>query len=681
MEPTIDKLSDYLDGQLPEEEADDLRAHIAGCADCRRRLRLLQATAAVSRPDEERIAGIVDAVKAHVATAPKWQSDGSRTINEPTINNKADRPVPQQPTPTAKGRQDMEPKKKRRVRRWVIRGAVASAALVAFAVIAIPNFLEPQRRSADARARADMRSIASGLSAPLPFAANIGYLDTDAITPKPVAEREMDPMALEESRWGDDGFNTEAYDHIVENAFLRTLDNPLSTFSIDVDTASYSNMRRFINENRLPHKGAVRIEEMINYFSYDYPQPEGDEPFSVNVDIVGCPWDDSHRLVRVGLKGREIVMEERPPANLVFLLDVSGSMNTQNKLPLVKRSMRMLLDTLNDRDRVAIAVYAGAAGLVLPSTPCDERATIMKALDSLSAGGSTNGGEGIQLAYNVARDAFIEGGVNRVLLATDGDLNVGITDQSQLTDLITESAKSGVFLSVLGFGTGNYKDSTLEKLADKGNGNYAYIDTIHEARKALVDGVSGTLVTIAKDVKIQIEFNPARVGAWRLIGYENRVMVAEDFNDDKKDAGEIGAGHTVTALYEIATPGSEPETPSVDPLKYQKQPEKDDVAIVDSPESLTVKLRHKQPDGDTSEFTEVAVVDGETSWAEAPGDLKFAAAVASFGMILRDSPNKGSATFDSVLEQAKANIGADKHGYRAEFITLVHKARDIAGGK
>ena len=350
-------------------------------------------------------------------------------------------------------------------------------------------------------------------------------------------------------------FNTESYDHIVENPFLSAKQNPLSTFSIDVDTASYSNMRRFLNEGELPPPGAVRIEELVNYFNYDYPQPDGDVPFSVNVEVAGCPWNTDHRLARIGLKGREIQVEQRPSSNLVFLLDVSGSMGNANKLPLVKSGMKLLLDQLDEHDRVAIVVYAGSSGLVLDSTTADQKPIILSSLDRLEAGGSTNGGEGIQLAYAVAVDHYLEGGVNRVILCTDGDFNVGTTNQSQLIRLIEEKAQTGVYLSVLGFGMGNYKDSTMEKLADKGNGNYAYIDTMREAHKVLVEEMSGTLITIAKDVKIQIDFNPAQVAGYRLIGYENRMLRAEDFKNDAKDAGEIGAGHTVTALYEIVPAG------------------------------------------------------------------------------------------------------------------------------
>src|SRR5882724_4561442 len=351
-------------------------------------------------------------------------------------------------------------------------------------------------------------------------------------------------------------FDTAAYDHIVENPFLDAKNNPLSTFSIDVDTASYSNVRRFINEGSSPPKDAVRVEEMINYFTYDYSQASDDKPFAVHVDVASCPWEMSHRLVRLGLKGKEIATDKRGSSNLVFLLDVSGSMTPPQRLPLVKQAMRLLVEKLTENDRVAIVVYAGASGSALPSTTGDHKEQILQALEDLQAGGSTNGAEGIQLAYKIAADNFIKGGVNRVILATDGDFNVGVTSQGDLIRLIEEKAKSGVFLSVLGVGTDNLKDSTMQKLADKGNGNYAYLDSVDEARKVLVEQMNGTLVTIAKDVKIQVEFNPARVASYRLIGYEKRMLRKEDFNNDRVDAGEIGAGHTVTALYEVVPVGA-----------------------------------------------------------------------------------------------------------------------------
>ncbi|OHB65807.1 MAG: hypothetical protein A2V70_07175 [Planctomycetes bacterium RBG_13_63_9] len=473
-------------------------------------------------------------------------------------------------------------------------------------------------------------------------------------------------------------FNTESYDRIYENPFLLARGQPLSTFSIDVDTASYANVRRFLGDGRLPPKGAVRIEELVNYFTYDYPPPDGDVPFSVDVEVATCPWNSEHRLARIGLKGRVLEEQERPAANLVFLLDVSGSMDSPNKLPLLKSAMRMLVQNLSQRDRVAIAVYAGAAGLVLPSTSCENKQAILAALDELQAGGSTAGGEGIELAYAVAEEHRIAEHANRVILCTDGDFNVGITDQSELTRMIEEKARGGVFLTVLGFGMGNYKDSTLEKLADKGNGNYGYIDTIHEARKLLVEQLAGTLVTIAKDVKIQIDFNPARVGAYRLIGYENRLLRAEDFQDDTKDAGEIGAGHTVTALYELVPPGKEGDLPQVEPSKYQQPAEPDPAA--ESDEVFTVRLRYKQPDGETSTALNVPVTDAGTELSGASPDFRFAAAVACYGMLLRDSQHKGDSTFDLALQLATAGKGDDPSGYRGEFLQLVKLAKALAGG-
>lgn len=471
-------------------------------------------------------------------------------------------------------------------------------------------------------------------------------------------------------------FNTESYDRLDENPFLGVARNPLSTFSIDVDTASYSNVRRFLNEGRLPPKDAVRIEELVNYFEYDYPQPEGDDPFAVKVDVAAAPWAPSHRLARIGLKGREVPVAERPASNIVFLVDVSGSMQPPNKLPLLKRAMSLLVDNLTDRDRVAIVVYAGASGLVLPSTSCEARGEIHRALDRLEAGGSTNGGSGIKLAYDIASECFIDGGTNRVILATDGDFNVGVTDQGELTRLIETEAKRGVFLSVLGFGMGNYKDSTLEKLADRGNGNYAYIDTIAEARKVLLDQLSSTLITIAKDVKIQVEFNPRHVASYRLIGYENRALRAEDFNDDAKDAGEIGAGHTVTALYELIPPGvGAAAERGVDPLRYQSSAKTTGAAA--SGELFTVKLRYKDPQSLTSKLIERRVMDEGQGFEQADEDLRFAAAVAAFGMVLRESPHKGSATLEAAVQWARESVGTDRDGYRAGFIELVRMARTL----
>ncbi len=478
-------------------------------------------------------------------------------------------------------------------------------------------------------------------------------------------------------------FNTAEYGHFEENPFLAAATNPLSTFSIDVDTASYSNVRRFLDNGTLPPADAVRVEEMINYFAYDYPQPHDDRPFSINLDAASCPWAPTHRLVRIGLKGREMPNEKRPSSNLVFLLDVSGSMEPANRLPLVKQAMRLLVGRLGENDRVAIVIYAGGSGLVLPSTTGDHKEQILSALENLGAGGSTNGAQGIELAYQTAAEHFIKGGVNRVILATDGDFNVGTTSEGELVRLIQEKAKSGIFLSVLGVGDDNLNDSMMQKLADKGNGNYAYLDSLDEARKVLVQQINGTLVTIAKDVKIQVEFNPARVASYRLIGYEKRLLRKEDFNNDKIDAGEIGAGHTVTALYEVVPVGAEPNpavsVPPVDPLKYQAA-RSDSLGKTGSPELMTVKLRYKKPDGDKSELIERALTDAGAGFAQANPDLKFAAAVAEFGMILRDSAYKGGGTLGAVLEWAREGKGADANGYRAGFIDLVRKAQGLKRG-
>ncbi len=504
------------------------------------------------------------------------------------------------------------------------------------------------------------------------------YGGTAAPAPRPSAEgaaHDGPQQALSDlQRVVPEPMNTESYDRIHENPFLLVRQRPLSTFSIDVDTASYANVRRMLNGGQLPPPGAVRIEEMVNYFNYRYEPPADDVPFSSHVEVAACPWNATHRLARIGLKGRELPEAQRGPANLVFLLDVSGSMQPANKLPLVRRAMKLLVEQLSDRDRVAIAVYAGASGLVLPPTSCEQKPIILDALQRLEAGGSTNGGQGIELAYAVAQKHFDPSGINRVILCTDGDFNIGTTDQSQLVRLIEQKAKSGVFLSVLGFGMGNYKDSTLEKLADKGNGNYGYIDTIHEARKTLVEQLGGTLFTIAKDVKLQIDFNPKRVGAYRLIGYENRLLRDEDFHDDKKDAGEIGAGHTVTALYELIPAGLEGELPRVDDSKYQQPSEPSEAA--DSGELLTVKIRYKAPDAEKSKLLSFPVRDDPHS--QVTGDFQFAAAVACFGMLLRESEHRGQGNYAMALELARAGRGDDPHGYRAEFIRLVETARALA---
>ncbi|MGO9468893.1 MAG: vWA domain-containing protein [Isosphaeraceae bacterium] len=492
----------------------------------------------------------------------------------------------------------------------------------------------------------------------------------------PESERKGGAQELAEGFSLDAEHNTEAYDKIVDNPFHRAGNEPLSTFSIDVDTASYSNVRRFLSQNMLPPKDAVRIEELLNYFSYHDAPPSNSsaEPFAVHTEIAGCPWNAHHRLARIGIAAKPIDQSRRPSSNLVFLVDVSGSMNEPNKLPLVQWSLERLVEQLGENDQVAIVVYAGASGLVLPPTSCIKKTEILAAIDRLRSGGSTNGGAGIQLAYDIATQNFIKKGTNRVILATDGDFNVGVTNAGDLTRLIEAKAKSGVFLSVLGFGMGNIKDSSLEKLADKGNGHYAYIDSPREAYKVLVEEMGSTLVTVAKDVKIQVEFNPAKVGAFRLIGYENRIMAHQDFNDDTKDAGEVGAGHHVTALYELVPPGEEATIPGIDPLKYQKPTQSTGA----SSESFTVKLRFKQPDGDKSRLLEVGVADKGQPFADASADLKFAAAVAGFGMLLRDSPYKGSLTYGGVLEIAQPMLADDPSGYRKEFAAAVEQAKRLS---
>ena len=465
-------------------------------------------------------------------------------------------------------------------------------------------------------------------------------------------------------------FNTATYDRIDENGFRRVADDPLSTFSIDVDTASYANVRRFLNEGRLPPADAVRIEELVNYFRFPYRDASSDAPFSVTTEVAPCPWNPRHSLALIGLQARRDEDRRIPARNLVFLLDVSGSMTPAERLPLVKTAMGMLVDTLTSKDRVAIVVYAGASGLALPPTPGDRKREIHEAIERLTPGGSTNGAAGIQLAYDVAAKDFVEGGVNRVILATDGDFNVGVTSQGDLIRLIEQERERGIFLSVLGVGTDNYKDSTMEKLADRGNGNYAYLDSLQEARRVLIDEANSTLITVAKDVKIQVEFNPRTVGAYRLVGYENRVLNKEDFNDDRKDAGEIGAGHTVTALFELAPPGEALPGGSVDPLVYQGRGNAAP-APARSNELMTVKLRYKKPDENASRALSVAV-DKRTG--ELTDNIGFAAAVAEFGMLLRNSPNKGGATWASAQALARAHRGEDPGGYRAEFIRLVDVA-------
>jgi secreted protein with Ig-like and vWFA domain len=472
------------------------------------------------------------------------------------------------------------------------------------------------------------------------------------------------------------GVAGEEYAPIVENPLRNPLTEPLSTFSVDVDTASYANVRRFLTSGRRPPRDAVRIEELINYFSYDDPAPTGDDPFAVSLEAAASPWHVDRLVVRVGLKARDIDRRERPAGNLVFLVDVSGSMSAANKLPLVKQSLKLLVGELGPTDRISLVTYAGNAALRLPPTAGDDKETILAAIDGLASGGSTHGSAGIEMAYAQAAEHFVEGGVNRVLLATDGDLNVGVTSNDALEALIREKATGGVFLTVLGFGEGNLQDAKMERIADKGNGIYAYIDGLREARKVLVEQLTGSTITVAKDVKLQVEFNPATVSGYRLIGYENRLLAAEDFRDDTKDAGEIGAGHSVTALYEIVPRGVAPGR-GAEPLKYQQQPEPAVVLSDDgepSSDLLTVKLRWKLPAGSTSTLAEFPLAERGGSFEAASADLRFASAVASFGMLLRGSAEAGAVTFSKTAQIASDALGADAGGYRTEFVDLVRKA-------
>jgi Ca-activated chloride channel family protein len=475
----------------------------------------------------------------------------------------------------------------------------------------------------------------------------------------------------------DKEFNTEGYDKIAENPFLEALKNPLSTFSIDVDTAAYSNVRRFIQQGNLPPQDAVRIEEMINYFEYNYPDPQSQHPFSLVTEISDCPWNTKHKLLHVGLQAKRLNLKQTPPNNLVFLLDVSGSMENDNKLPLLKKSLRLLIDELREQDSVSIVVYAGAAGQVLPPTSGANKAKIIDALENLQAGGSTAGSEGIQLAYELARKNFKQNGNNRVILATDGDFNVGPSSDGELVRMIEEKRKGGVFLTVLGFGMGNYKDSKMEKLADAGNGNYAYIDSLMEAKKVLVQQLGGTLLTLAKDVKLQLEFNPAKVAQYRLIGYENRLLRAEDFDNDAKDAGELGAGHSVTALYEVIPTGV--GSGNANDLRYQQTQVKQ--TAQNSDELLNLKLRYKQPNQDKSQLIEKVVKDASLPLSKTSDDFRFSAAVAGFGQVLRGSAYKGDWTLAQTRLLAEKAKGSDTQGYRKDFITLVSQAEKIRSNK
>lgn len=501
-----------------------------------------------------------------------------------------------------------------------------------------------------------------------------------AIAPQGTPTRHREAKAIAPSYSQREEYNTEGYSKINENGFREVGKEPLSTFSVDVDRASYANVRRFLNGGQLPPADAVRIEEMVNYFGYDYPQPKGDYPFSVNTEMAVCPWNAEHYVLKVGLKGKEIDKSQLSPSNLVFLIDVSGSMDMPNKLPLLKSAFAMLVNQLRANDRVAIVVYAGAAGLVLPSTPGSQKQQILKAIDRLNAGGSTAGGAGLKLAYAVAKDNFIKGGNNRIVLATDGDFNVGVSSNAEMERLVEAEREHGVFMTVLGFGMGNYKDDKMEIIADKGNGNYAYIDNLQEAEKTLVREFGGTLFTIAKDVKLQLEFNPSRVAAYRLIGYENRLLANEDFNNDKKDAGDIGAGHTVTALYELVPVGAKDAkkfTGKVDPLKYQKANATGDGEFAH--EWLTLKLRYKQPDGHQSKLLVTAVKGEVPEFKKCSADLQFACGVASLGMLLRNSEFKNGLTYPQAIDMIRSGKGSDDEGDRGELLKLAKLAASLSG--
>lgn len=472
-------------------------------------------------------------------------------------------------------------------------------------------------------------------------------------------------------------YNTEQYDIYVENEFSQVKNSPLSTFSTDVDTASYSNVRRFLNEEQMPPAGSVRIEELINYFSYDYPVPENGKPVSMTTRLMNSPWNRGRQLLQIGLRTKPIPWENTPPCNLTFLIDVSGSMMPYDRLPLVKQGLKMLVTQLRPEDQVAMVVYAGAAGVVLPPTKGSQAQVILDAIDRLEAGGSTHGSAGIRLAYELARDTYRKKATNRVILATDGDFNIGVSSDSELVSLIEKERESGIFLSVLGVGRDNLKDSRMEKLADHGNGNYSYLDSVSEARRVLVQQMGATLVTVAKDVKLQIEFNPEHVKAWRLIGYENRLLRDEDFNDDKKDAGDLGAGHQVTAFYELIPAGSDENTPGVDPLRYQKEAAQKPAAKSVHNEAAWLKLRYKEPTAGKSELLEWPVSSQAIAIDSAPADTRFAAAVAEYGILLRGSKFKGDANFGHALQVASRAVGEDAAGPRAEFLDLLKRASKL----
>jgi Ca-activated chloride channel homolog len=641
------RLTAYVLGELSETEKAGFEAELENDADARRELAATQETLDEVRTELRR------------GNAPRLDDERRRAIEE----------------------------RSRKSPRWTPGGrpALGVAAIVAVAaglVLFVGASRAPELTASRSEGvplsfpGAPIAPLAS--AAPEPESENFVAMEdfTSGLAGSGIKKKSVGGVDGEHSAmWGEEP--GERYDHVTDNPFVRVENDPRSTFSIDVDTASYALVRRHLLDQRaLPPPGAVRIEELVNYFGYAYPEPSGDRPFSVQTDVASAPWAPEHRLLRIGIKGKHIAQPEIPGSNLVFLIDVSGSMADENKLPLLKRGFALLAERLRERDRVSIVVYAGSSGLVLPSTRGNNRRAILGALDRLDAGGSTNGGKGIELAYREAREAFVPGGINRVILATDGDFNVGVTNQDELVELIERQARSGVFLSVLGFGGGNYNDSMLEKLADKGNGNYAYIDDLAEARKVLVEQASGTLVTIAKDVKIQIEFNPAEVTSFRLLGYENRVLSHRDFNDDRKDAGDIGADHGVTALYEIVPTGRHSGSRDVDPLKYQPSTER--AAGGSSDELATIKLRYKTPQGSSSELIEVVARDEGSGIGRASSDFRFAAAVAEFGMLLRNSPHKGRASYRELLDLASSAATDER---RREFVRIARAAQSLSGAR
>jgi Ca-activated chloride channel family protein len=650
-------LSSYLDGQLEDKQRLELEEHLKTCVSCKKEISLL---------------------KALSGRLQKWQI--------PDLDKSFDRSVQDR---IVRGELEKgEVKMKRKLFPFFIPSGILAGVLVFLVVGSLwkAGYFRPTepitykaKEKVVVEAQPAVPVKVDSLSAlkqyePYSLPASTAAKDS-AMMMLGKAERsavsyqsESVGGSMYSQVYGPADFNTEAYDRIYDNDYKLVANDPLSTFSIDVDTASYSNVRRFLNQNQLPPKDAVRIEELVNYFTYNYPDPQGTDPFSVTTEVAAAPWNKEHQLVLIGLQAKKIETKNLPKTNLVFLLDVSGSMQDANKLPLVKSAFRLLVNQLRPEDKISIVVYAGAAGVVLDSASGSEKDKVLQAIDNLQAGGCTAGGQGIQLAYEIAKKNLMKDGNNRVILATDGDFNIGVTNDGDLTRMIEEKRNDGIFLSIFGFGMGNYKDSKMEKIADKGNGTLAYIDNMLEAKKVFVSQLAGTLFTVAKDVKIQVEFNPAKVKAYRLIGYENRMLENKDFNDDKKDAGEIGAGHTVTALYEIVPAGSKEEFPGTDALKYQQ------VKVAPSDELLTVKLRYKEPDGDTSKLL-TKILRPQDASAQPTENYNFATSVAEFGMILRDSKYKGSSAYDDVLQRAKSSKGKDDDGYRAEFIKLVELAQ------